>query len=510
MASESSKHHREDSNMATEDYQKVLHWAETQKDGSIPAFAKRKNDPYEYQSGFGNSFASEAVPGTLPQGQNNPRCPRFGLYVEQMTASAFVAPRHMNKKAWLYRARPSVAHKGFVSRLLPMFFDSGTDQPSQTDLPDENDVESSFLPLNPKVHVSPTQLAWLPFDIPSEPTTFAEGLHTIAGSGDPSLREGLATHVFLANKSMVNEAFVNSDGDFLIVPQQGNLDIQTEFGMLYVQPGEICVIQRGTKFSVALEGPTRGYILEIWGSNFELPELGPLGANGLANARDFLHPVAKYNEDLKGEWKIRYKVCGRFFLCSQDHCPYDVVAWHGNYVPYKYDLTKFVNVGSISVDHMDPSIFCVLTAKSRDPTAPLADFLIFSPRWDVASHTYRPPYYHRNVASELMGLIYGGHTGRSHEFQPGGVSYECGMVPHGVAVEDYKLASETARPVEKISEGTIAFMFESCRAFTITDFAWNSPKKHEHELSMWDDLVDNFSKHSEEVSKLLQSAPANK
>lgn len=275
----------------------------------------------------------------------------------------------------------------------------------------------------------------MPFDIPTEPTTFAEGLHTIAGSGDPSLREGIATHIYLANKSMANEAFVNSDGDFLIVPQQGNLDIQTEFGMLYVQPGEICVIQRDSKFSINLEGPSRGYILEIWGSNFELPELGPLGANGLANARDFLHPVAKYNKDLSGDWKIRYKVCGRFFECTQKHCPYDVVAWHGNYVPYKYDLTKFVNVGSISVDHMDPSIFCVLTAKSRDPTAPLADVLIFSPRWDVASNTYRPPYYHRNVASELMGLIYGEYAGRSDEFQPGGISYECGMVPHGVAYE---------------------------------------------------------------------------
>ncbi|KAI5302757.1 hypothetical protein KEM56_000392, partial [Ascosphaera pollenicola] len=374
--------------MSTEDYQNIFHWAETQKDGTVPSFATRKNDPYEYQSGFGNTFVSEAIPGTIPQGQNSPRCVRFGLYAEQMTASAFVAPRHTNKQAWLYRARPSVAHKAF------------------TDLPDENDFENTFLPVNPKVHVSPTQLAWLPFDIPTEATTFAEGLHTIAGSGDPSLREGIATHIYLANKAMTNEAFVNSDGDFLIVPQQGSLDIQTEFGMLYVQPGEICVIQRGSKFSVGLEGPSRGYILEIWGSNFELPELGPLGSNGLANARDFLHPVAKYNKDLAGQWRIRYKVCGKFFACTQDHCPYDVVAWHGNYVPYKYDLTKFVNVGSISVDHIDPSIFCVLTAKSRDPTAPLADVLVFSPRWDVASHTYRPPYYHRNVASELMGLIY--------------------------------------------------------------------------------------------------------
>jgi homogentisate 1,2-dioxygenase len=234
---------------------------------------------------------------------------------------------------------------------------------------------------------------------------------------------------------MEKRAFVNSDGDFLIIAQQGNLDIQTEFGNLYVQPGEICVIQRGQRFKVAVDGPTRGYILEVWGSHFELPELGPLGSNGLANARDFLYPKANYTVTRDDPWEIVYKLGGRFFKSTQNHCPFDVVAWHGNYAPYKYDLTKFVNVGSISVDHIDPSIFCVLTAASRDANAPLADFLIFSPRWDVASHTYRPPYYHRNAASELMGLIYGEYAGRSDEFQPGGVSFECGWVPHGVAYE---------------------------------------------------------------------------
>ena len=217
---------------------------------------------------------------------------------------------------------------------------------------------------------------------------------------------------------MENSVFVNSDGDFCIVPQQGALDIRTEFGRLYVQPGEIFVVQRGQRFQVAVDGPTRGYILEIWGANFELPELGPLGANGLANPRDFLHPVAAYEITHDDPWKVVYKLGGKFFQSSQNHCPFDVVAWHGNYVPYKYDLTKFINVGSISVDHIDPSIFCVLTARSRDPTAPLADVLIFSPRWDVASHTYRPPYYHRNVASELMGLIYGDYGGRSDGFEP--------------------------------------------------------------------------------------------
>ena len=389
-------------------------------------------------------------------------------------------------------------------------------------MPDNEDTESNFMPINPKVHISPTQLAWLPFDIPTEGgIDFVSGLKTVAGSGEPTLREGIATHVYTANTSMSQKAFVNSDGDFLIVPQQGSLDIQTEFGPIFVQPGEICVIQRGIRYRVDLpDGPSRGYILEIWGANFELPELGPLGANGLANSRDFLTPKAKY-EIKKERWDIVYKLGGKFFKSTQGHSPFDVVAWHGNYVsklnllctkpltdplsqvPYKYDLTKFVNVGSISVDHIDPSIFCVLTAKSRDPTAPLADFLIFSPRWDVASHTYRPPYYHRNVASELMGLIYGGYGGRSDSFQPGGVSFECGMVPHGVAYEEFKAASAEPPPEMQISKGAVAFMFESSRPFTITDYAWNSKKKHEHEPKMWDNLVDNFSTHQKEIEEIL-------
>ncbi|KAJ0309713.1 hypothetical protein Brms1b_009108 [Colletotrichum noveboracense] len=484
------------------DFQNAFHWAASQKDGTIPSFATRPNDPYKYQPGLGNSFESEAIPGTIPQGQNSPRSIRYGLYAEQITASAFVAPRHANKKAWLYRSRPAVAHQGFVSAISASIleFSEYKTNKFQTSLPDNKDTESTFIPINPRVHISPTQLAWKPYPIPEgEEVDFVDGLKTVAGSGDPTLREGLATHVFLCNKSMSKKAFVNSDGDWLIVPQQGALDIQTEFGHLYVQPGEICVIQRGLRFKVKVEGPTRGYILEIWGSNWELPELGPLGANGLANARDFLHPVAAYEVTKDDPWETVYKLGGKFFKSTQRHCPFDVIAWHGNYVPYKYDLTKFVNVGSISVDHIDPSIFCVLTAKSRDPTAPLADFLIFSPRWDVASHTYRPPYYHRNCASELMGLIYGEYGGRSDEFQPGSISFECGFVPHGVAYEQFAAASKEDPPVMQISHGSIAFMFETSRALTITDWAWNSKEKHEHDPKMWDDLVDNFSNHHIEI-----------
>nr|GAT52499.1 predicted protein [Mycena chlorophos] len=426
-----------------------------------------EKDPYIYQVGLGNRFASEALPGVLPEGQNQPQKVKYDLYTEGMTGASFVSPRAENLNNWLYRIRPSVAHQGF------------------TPLPDNPDLESTFLPLNPKVHVSPTQLAWHPFALPADDTKvdFVDGLKTLAGNGDPTLREGLAVHIYTANTSMGNRAFCNNDGDMLILPQQGRLDIQTEFGKMMVRSGELCVIQRGMKFKVLLpDGPSRGYIQEIFGSHWQVPELGPIGGHGLANLRDFEHPVAHFDID-QSSWTITYKVAGKLFACHQEHTPFDVVAWHGNYVPFKYALEKFVNIGSISKDHIDPSIFCVLTARSKQANVPLADFLIFSPRWDVSSGSFRPPYYHRNSSTEFMGLLYGVYGGRSDGFQPGGASYETGFCPHG------------------------AFMFESSMPWTITDFAMKrSGKLHEHEPKMWDNLKANFMNHLDEVNADLKKA----
>ncbi|KAG8782749.1 hypothetical protein FRC12_020458 [Ceratobasidium sp. 428] len=449
-----------------------------------------EKDPYQYQVGFGNRFASEAVPGVLPEAQNSPQKCAYDLYAEQITATAFVAPRKDNQHAWLYRIRPAVAHQGF------------------TQLPENPDLESNFSPLNSKVQFSPTQLAWRPFALPSssDKIDFVAGLKTLAGSGDPTLHEGLAIHIYAANTSMDKRAVVNADGDLLFVPQLGRLDIQTEFGQIMVRPGEICVLQRGVRFKIRLpDGDSRGYVQEIFGSHFELPELGPLGANGLANPRDFEFPVASFELD-QSPWEIIYKLGGKLFSCKQNHTPFDVVAYHGNYIPYKYALEKFVNVGSISKDHMDPSIFCVLTAKSKVAGTPLTDFLIFSPRWDVANNTYRPPYYHRNASSEFMGLIYGNYGGRSDDFAPGGASYECGHVAHGVAYEEFKAASGTDLQPMRISEGTIAFMMESSRMFTMTDYAMKrSGKLHEHNPAMWDNLDAQFLKHLDSVNKTLKS-----
>ncbi|KZV88277.1 Homogentisate 1,2-dioxygenase [Exidia glandulosa HHB12029] len=445
-------------------------------------------DPYKYQVGFGNRFASEAIPGTLPVAQNSPQKCKYDLYAEQMTGTAFVAPRAQNQNAWLYRIRPAVAHQGF------------------TKLADNPDLESNFSPLNPRVRVSPTQLAWRPFDVPSEPVEFHASIKTLTGNGDPTSREGLAIHQYACTKSMGNTAFVNNDGDMMIMPVEGRLDIQTEMGRLMVRPGEIFVVQRGIRFKVLLpDGIGRGYVNEIFGSHFELPELGPLGANGLANARDFEFPVASFDVD-QSAWEIIYKVCGQYFLCKQEHTPFDVVAWHGNYVPYKYALEKFINVGSISKDHIDPSIFCVLTAKSKTPGHPLVDFLIFSPRWDVASETYRPPYYHRNGSTEFMGLLYGAYGGRSDGFQPGGASYETGFCPHGVAYEEFKAASEMELKPMRISEGSIAFMIESSMMFTLTEYAMErTGKLHEHNPKMWDNLKGQFVNHLPQVNADLHA-----
>ncbi|KAK4050932.1 hypothetical protein OIO90_004908 [Microbotryomycetes sp. JL221] len=454
---------------------------------------QRQDDPYTYQVGFGNSFASEAIPGSLPVGQNSPQKNAWGLYAEQVTATAFVAPRHLNQKLWLYRMRPSVAHQGFIQ------------------LPNNSNLVSNFSPFsNDKVTISPTQIAWRPFPLPSkeEKIDFIDGLKTIAGTGDPMKKEGLAIHVYVANVSMELRAFCNNDGDMLIVPQLGRLDVQTELGRMMVKPGEICIIQRGLKFKINLpDGDSRGYIQEVFGAHYKLPELGPLGANGLANARDFEHPVAAFDIDQSG-WEIVYKLMGSLFSCSQEHTPFDVVAWHGNYVPCKYDLSKFCGVGSITFDHIDPSCFCVLTVDSFEPGTPMSDFLIFSPRWDVASHTFRPPYFHRNSASEFMGLIMGDYGGRSDDFLPGGASYECGFTPHGVDYQVWKQATELNQDetAQFISKGTYAFMFESCRPFTLTEYATQKCGTiHYHEPKMWDPLESEFIERLDEVNQHLES-----
>ncbi|KAG7444799.1 homogentisate 1,2-dioxygenase [Guyanagaster necrorhizus] len=411
-------------------------------------------DPYKYQVGFGNRFASEAIPGTLPQGQNHPQKNKYGLYMEGMTGSPFIAPRHQNLHAFMYRIRPSLDHKKFVR------------------LPDNPDMESNFLPINPKVRISPTQLNWAPPVLPSssDEVDFIAGLKTIGGNGEPTSREGLALHFYSANADMKNKAFCNSDGDMLVVPQQGRLDVQTEFGRMMVRPGELMVIQKGMKFKVSLpDGPSRGYVQEIFGSHFELPDLGPIGGHGMANPRDFEVPLASFEVD-ETSWEIVYKIGGQLFSAAQDHTPFDVVAWQGNYVPYKYPLEKFIFVGSLFKDHMDPSVFTVLTSKSKAAGIPLVEVLVVSERWDVATDSFRPPYYHRNNATEILAPVFGKPGDR---FVPGGITLQTVFCPHGPPPDVHKAASIAELKPERISKDRMAIAFETPMVLSMTDYAMN-------------------------------------
>uniref|UniRef100_A0A182RCC3 Homogentisate 1,2-dioxygenase n=1 Tax=Anopheles funestus TaxID=62324 RepID=A0A182RCC3_ANOFN len=406
---------------------------------------------YQYLSGFGSHFSSEDArfPNALPEGQNSPqKCP-YGLYAEQLSGSAFTAPRTENTRTWLYRIRPSVVHQPFKRFEGTAPFLRGTGWEEQ--------------------HPNPNQMRWNPFDLPADSTEidFVAGLHTVCGAGDVRARHGLAVHVYLANSSMKDTAFYNSDGDFLIVPQQGPLDITTEFGRMYVKPNEICVIPQGIRFSVALEGPSRGYILEVYDGHFRLPDLGPIGANGLANPRDFLTPTAHFEDRSVDGYRIVSKFQGALFVATQGHSPFDVVAWHGNYVPYKYDLARFMVINSVSFDHCDPSIFTVLTCPSNRPG---------------------------NCMSEFMGLIFGRYEAKEGGFLPGGASLHSMMTPHGPDHRCFEGASNAELKPERIAEGTQAFMFESSLSMAVTRWGeetcqkldaryyecWQALEKHFH------------------------------
>ncbi|RDL29912.1 putative homogentisate 1,2-dioxygenase [Venustampulla echinocandica] len=477
------------------DPQSIFHYTDLQR--SKPT---RANDPYEYMPGWGNRHQSEVIPGTLPAGQNNPQETRFGLYTEGITYSAFAAPRHANMSTYMYRVRPAAAHNGYKK------------------IETKAHIENCFLSLNPGVDTLPEQAEWTPFPLPKddEKIDFVDGLHTLAGSGDPNLREGMALYVYMINTNMTQRSFINNDGDFLLCAQEGNLDIQTEFGKLFLQPGEIFVVQRGVRFSINLAEGTkaaRGYVTEVWGSMWELPDLGPIGGHGLANPRDFLFPVAHIDEELHVDFEIVNKTNGKYIAIVQDHSPYDLVAWHGNVVPYKYDLTKFSSQNSTSIDHTDPSINTVLTAKSRDPNTPLADFLWFGPRWDVATNTFRLPYFHRNSASEFLACLYGNGLGRSDDFKPGGGSFEGGHTPHGGFSDGYvnEMQIQESQP-RKILENQMTIMIESSRTFLFTEYARSgcgTLSQTSTDPKVWDKLPDKFSSYPG-IKELLQRVKDDK
>ena len=422
-----------------------------------------------YLSGFGNEFATEALPGALPVGHNSPQKCAYGLYAEQFTGSAFTALRGDNKRAWLYRIRPAAMHTPFVQ------IDNGS-------------IISDFS----RTPTSPNQLRWNPQRMPAEPTDFVQGLVTYAGNGDPHGQSGCAIHLYAANRSMTRRAFYNADGEMLIVPQQGRLRLVTELGVIEVEPQEIVVIPRGLRFRVELiDEAARGYICENFAAPFRLPDRGPIGANGLANSRDFLTPVAAY-EDSDEPTELIAKFGGNLWSAQMNHGPFDIVAWHGNYAPYKYDLRRFNALGSISFDHPDPSIFLVLHSASDTPGVSNIDFVIFPPRVLAMQDTFRPPWFHRNIASEFMGLIHGAYDAKADGFSPGGASLHNCMTGHGPDAETFEKASNADTTQPHYITDTMAFMFETRTIIRPTQQALESTDLQQNYFECWQGIRKHF------------------
>ncbi len=419
----------------------------------------------KYSSGFGGHHESEAVAGALPVGQNSPQKTPFGLYAEQLSGSAFTAPRAENLRSWLYRLRPSAMHPAFVR------------------------IDGGLLRTAPcrEAEVSPNRLRWAPLADPAAPTDFIAGLVTYATCGDARMQQGASIHLYAANRSM-ERVFHDADGELLIVPQESGLVLATELGRLEVGPGEIAVIPRGVRLRVELAAESaRGYVCENHGAPLRLPELGPIGSNGLANPRDFMVPVAAF-EDLDRPTDVVAKLGGHLWKSTYGHSPLDVVAWHGNYYPYKYDLARFNALNTVGFDHPDPSIFTVLTSPSDTRGVANVDFVIFPPRWMVAEHTFRPPYFHRNVMSEFMGLVKGEYDAKKGGFVPGGASVHNAMSAHGPDFASYERAV-SAKLEPQYLGGTLAFMFESRYVLEPTANALSLPTLDAAYDTAWDGLT---------------------
>ncbi len=427
----------------------------------------------EYLSGFGNHLSTEALPGALPLGRNSPQRPPYGLIAELFSGSAFTAKRHENLRSWMYRIRPSVLQGKYQPH-------AGCSQFLSAPLERHN--------------LTPQQLRWSPQPEPRNPVNFVESITTIAANGDAAMRQGSSIHLYYFNKSMEDEFFYNADGEMLIVPQSASLSAITEFGELSVAPLEVLVIPRGVKFQINMESePCRGYVLENYGNPFVLPQLGPIGSNGLANPRDFLYPRAKF-VDVKGSYKLLAKFSGAFFSSSLDHHPCDVVAWHGNLAPYKYSLSRFNTINTVSFDHPDPSIFTVLTSPTEHEGCANVDFVIFPPRWMVAEDTFRPPYYHRNVMSEYMGLIEGLYDAKpSGGFEPGGGSLHSCMSPHGPEAEVFRQASQGSLKPQYQGD-TMAFMFESSYIYQPSTYALYGGILQENYSDCWQGIQPTFDR----------------
>ncbi|GAB1312394.1 hypothetical protein MFIFM68171_02604 [Madurella fahalii] len=469
-------------------------------------------DPYKYQCGFGNHHITEAIPGALPpNGSNLPQKGRYGLYAEHLNGTPFISPRDSASNMehrWMYRERPAAAH-----------------QPLQQ-VKKHHDIEACFLPSNPSVAYTPLAHTWGPLTTPGPDAsggkniTFVEGLKTIGGHSDATLKEGLAIHQYAFNTDMRRQAFVNHDGEFLLIPQRGLLDIKTELGGLRVKPGMIVVLPAGIRFSVdmvkipppasqlASEIYAAGYVLEIFGTHYTLPHLGVLGANGLAHPRDFEYPVARFEREVEGSqpWEITIKLAGGLYAYKQAHTPFDVVAWHGNYAPFRYDLSRFGHL-SANTDQLDPTAYCVLTAPSKWPNVSLVDFCIFGEKWVVAENTLRIPYYHRTTAAELCGVIFGQYKGSVRPLEAGGLSFEQSYMPHGESYEAYCQEIEAEHKPMKVAQDYLGFMFHIPSHIGLTKWAMHRhPDIRPERVGLWDSMRSHLSDHVDDANASLDVA----
>jgi homogentisate 1,2-dioxygenase len=427
------------------------------------------DDEFRYSAGFGNEFTSEAVRGALPEGRNSPQRAPLGLYAEQISGTAFTQPRAVNRRTWVYRILPSAAHPPFRR------IDNGNLKGAPFD----------------EIEPDPNRLRWDPLPLPARETDFIDGLYTIGGNGDVRTRAGMAAHLYAATKDMTERYFVDADGELLFVPELGALAIHTELGPLLVSPGEIAVVPRGVRFRVELpDKAARGYLCENFGAAFTLPERGPIGANGLAAERDFKSPHAAFDERAHTVQVVQ-KFGGNLWAADYDHPPIDVVAWRGNYVPYKYDTANFMVIGTVSFDHPDPSIYTVLTSSSELPGLANVDFVIFPPRWLVGEDTFRPPWFHRNVMSEFMGLVRGAYDAKAEGFAPGGASLHNTFASHGPDAQTYERASSADLAPQKL-DGTLAFMFESRWMIAVTRQAMDAPHRQRDYDAVWTGLRRHF------------------
>ena len=421
--------------------------------------------------GFGNDFETESLEGALPEGQNSPQRCNYGLYGEQLSGTTFTAPQAQNERTWCYRIRPSVKHANRYEKIQNPYWISAPN------------IDQDIVSLG--------QYRWDPVPHSDLSLNWINGMRTMTTAGDVNTQVGMAAHIYLVNTSMVDDYFYSADSELLVVPQEGSLRFHTELGIIDLEPKEIGILPRGLLYRVEVtNGPCRGFVCENYGQKFEMPNRGPIGANCLANRRDFKTPVAAF-EDRETPSTVTIKWCGQFHKTKIEHSPLDVVAWHGNYAPCKYNLKNFCPVGSILFDHPDPSIYTVLSAPSGILGTANIDFVLFRERWQVAENTFRPPWYHKNVMSELMGNIYGQYEAKPEGFVPGGTSLHNMMLPHGPDNDAFERASNSELKPTKM-ENTMSFMFETRFPQHLTNFAAKLAPLQDNYIDCWQDITKKF------------------